>query len=137
LAIWEKATTDIRRQIDEEILNPIKEFCYDYITTAYDAETRKAWMAPEKQRTTQQQQLCHLSSRYMSGAINKRIRGLEGDKKSRYDALQAELEKFDSIKPAPLPSAMAVCDGAGPAPETHVLDAGDYRKPEETVAPGF
>jgi len=32
---------------------------------------------------------------------------------------------------------MAVSDGAGPAPPTHVLDAGDYRKPEEAVSAGF
>jgi hypothetical protein len=32
---------------------------------------------------------------------------------------------------------MAVSDGPGPAPPTHVLDAGDYRKPEEVVSPGF
>src|SRR5207253_2649018 len=90
LAIWDNATADIREQIDL-IVNPIKEYCYDYISTAYDAETRKAWLTPETQRTTQQQQYCHLSSRYMSGAINKRIRGLEGEEKTWYDALQAEL----------------------------------------------
>jgi hypothetical protein len=137
LAVWEKATEHIRHKIDEEIVDPIREFCYDYITTSYDDETRKAWLTPEKQRTTQQQQLCALSSRYMNGAISRRVNRLEGEEKTWYDALQAELAKFDSLKPAPLPTAMAVCDGPGPAPETHVLDAGDYRKPEETVAPGF
>src|SRR4029079_6056613 len=78
-----------------------------------------------------------LSSLYMTGAINRRVNKLEGEEKTLYDILQAELAKFDSLKPPPLPTAMAVSDGPGPAPETHVLDAGDYRKPEETVAPGF
>jgi hypothetical protein len=136
LAIWEAATVDIRREIDA-IVAPIKQNAYDYITTSYDPETRKAWLTPEAQRTTQQRQFCALSSRYMNSAITRRINKLEGEDKTKYDALQAELAKFDSLKPAPLPSAMAVCDGPGPAPETHVLDAGDYRKPEETVAPGF
>jgi uncharacterized protein DUF1549/uncharacterized protein DUF1553 len=136
-AIWEQATAHIRSQIDGYLVDPIKDFCYDYITTAYDGETREAWLTSEKQRTTRQQQLCHLSSRYMSGAINKRIRNLEGEEKTWYDALQAELAKFDHLKPQPLPTAMAVGEGPGPAPETHVLDAGDYRKPEETVSPGF
>jgi hypothetical protein len=137
LAAWEKATEHIRHTIDEQFVNPIKEFCYDYITQANDPDTRKAWLTPEGQRTTQQEQLCHLSSYYMSRAISKRIRNLEGEERTWYDILQAELSTFDHLRPAPLPTAMAVCDGPGPAPETHVLDAGDYRKPEETVSPGF
>jgi hypothetical protein len=137
LAIWEKATEGIRRQIDEGIVNPIKEYCYDYISTSYDVATREAWLTPEKQRTTQQQQLCHLSSRYMNGAINSRVRRIEDEDKIWFEYLQSELAKFDCLKPEQLPTAMAVSDGPGPAPETHVLDAGDYRKPEETVKPGF
>jgi hypothetical protein len=133
---WETATADIRRQLDE-ITTGIRESSIDYITSAYDNETRQAWFTPELQRTTQQRQLVALSSRYVNSGLNRRVNRLEGDLKTRWDELQAELAKFDSLKPAPLPMAMSVCDGPGPVPETHVLDAGDYRKPEETVGPGF
>ena len=40
-------------------------------------------------------------------------------------------------QPAPLSASMAVSDGPGPVPPTYVLDAGDYRKPEELVSAGF
>jgi Protein of unknown function (DUF1549)/Protein of unknown function (DUF1553) len=133
---WEEATADIRRQIDW-ITTPLKQDAYDNVLPTYDAETREAWLTPDAQRTTRQRQFVALSSRYMNGAINKRINKLDGELRAQYDALQVELAQFDSLKPAPLPASMSVCDGPGPAPETHVLDAGDYRKPEETVSPGF
>src|SRR5439155_20407880 len=117
LAKWEEATADIRKQIDW-ITTPIKEYTFDYITTSYDGETRQAWLTPEPQRTTRQRQFVALSSRYMNGAINRRINRLDGEIKAQYDALQAELAAFDVLKPAPLPASMSVCDGPGPAPET-------------------
>jgi hypothetical protein len=133
---WEDATADIRRQI-EWLTIPCRQDAYDNVLPTYDPETREAWLTAEAQRTTRQRQFVALSSRYMNASINSRIRKLDGESRAQYDALQAELSQFDSLKPAPLPASMSVCDGPGPAPETHVLDAGDYRKPEETVAPGF
>ena len=135
-AEWESATADIRKQIDT-LTEPVRMGAIREITVAYDDDTRKAWLTPESQRTTTQAQLVALSFRYINTIVVKRTTRLEGEAKVKYDALQAELAKYDSLKPQPLPAAMGVSDGPGPAPETHVLDAGDYRKPEETVAPGF
>jgi uncharacterized protein DUF1553/uncharacterized protein DUF1549 len=135
-AAWEQATAGIRRQI-EQLTAPVCGAVMDETTQAYDPETRQAWYTLENQRTTRQQQLVALSSSYVTRMISRRLNRLEGEVKAKYDALQAELARFDALKPAPLPAAMAVSDGPGPAPETHVLDAGDYRKPEELVAPGF
>jgi hypothetical protein len=133
---WEELTADLRQAMDA-LTEPIRAGAVDEITKAYDSETREAWLTPEKQRTTEQQQLVALSSGYVNNIIRARIRRMEGEGKAKYDALQAELAKYDALKPPKLPAAMAVCDGPGPAPETHVLDAGDYRKPEEVVKPGF
>jgi hypothetical protein len=94
-------------------------------------------MTADAQRTTQQQQLVSMSFGYINNIVTKRIARMEGEAKQKYDALERELANFEHLKPQPLPTAMSVTDGAGPAPETHVLDAGDYRKPEELVSPGF
>jgi hypothetical protein len=133
---WLAATAEIRRQIDV-LTEPVKANAINEITIAYDGETREAWLTPETKRTTRQAQLVALSFRYINTIVVKRVGRLEGEAKTKYDALQAELAKFDSLKPQPLPAAMGVSDGPGPAPITHVLDAGDYRKPEEAVSPGF
>jgi hypothetical protein len=136
LAKWEAATAEIRGKIDR-LTAPVRDGAIQEITLAYDAETREAWLTPEPQRSTRQRQLFAFSFRYVNNIITKRINRLEGEVKTQYDALQKELGRFDALKPPPLPAAMAVCDAPGPAPETHVLDAGDYRKPEEAVSPGF
>ncbi len=136
LAKWEAATASIRAEIDA-VTEPVRTKAMRELTVAYDEITQKAWFTPMAQRTTEQRQLIALSSHYINNITDKRISRLEGEAKAKYDALHAELAKFDSLKPAPLPAALAVSNGPGPAPETHVLDSGDYRKPEEIVAPGF
>jgi Protein of unknown function (DUF1549)/Protein of unknown function (DUF1553) len=133
---WEQATADIRQQVDV-LTEPVRSGAIREITIAYDPETREAWLTPEPQRATRQRQLVALSFYYINNIVTRRVSRLTGEAKVKYDALQAELAKFDALKPPPLPAAMAVSNGPGPAPETHVLDAGDYRKPEETVSPGF
>lgn len=132
---WEAATADIRRQI-EEIVGPVRDAAIREITQAYDAATRQAWLTPEPQRTTHQRQLVALSWGYVNNIVTKRIARLEGEAKARFEALQRELAKYDALRPPALPTVMAVSNGPGPPPPTHVLEAGDYRKPEEEVAPG-
>jgi hypothetical protein len=132
---WEAATADIRRQIDQ-IIGPVRDAAIHEITQAYDAATRQAWLTPESQRTTHQRQLVALSWGYVNNIVTKRIARLEGEAKAKYEALQRELAKYDALRPPALPTVMAVSNGPGPPPPTHVLEAGDYRKPEEEVAPG-
>jgi hypothetical protein len=62
---------------------------------------------------------------------------LRGDAKSRYQALQAELAKFDNIKPAGLPIAQTMVDHGMESPKTHILSQGAYDAPLEEVQPGF
>lgn len=133
--VWSAATAEIRQQM-EIVSEPVRMAAIREITAAYDTETREAWLVPEAQRNTRQLQLTALSAGYLENIIRKRIARMEGDARVKYDELAAQLAKFDLLKPAPLPAAMAVCNGPGPAPETRVLEAGDYRKPEEAVSPG-
>lgn len=134
--VWEQATAETRRQI-EEIQSACWADAIQTITVAYDADTRAAWLTPADKRTTRQEQLVSLSHRYVAGGMRRRIRRLEGEAKATYDALQKELAEFDVLKPPPLPTSMAVEEGDGPVPPTHVLATGDVRKPLGEVEPGF
>jgi len=134
--VWDQATAEIRRQIDE-ITNDCWADAIETVTVAYDGETRQAWLTPVDQRTTRQHQLVSFSNRYVSSAMRRRIRRLEGEAKAQYDELQKKLAEFDALKPQPLPTSMAVREGTGPVPVTHVLATGDVRKPQEEVTPGF
>lgn len=134
--VWEQATADVRRQLDEIVARLMVENI-EANTVAYDKDTQVAWRIPEAQRTTRQKQLVAFSSRYVMGGLTRRIRKLKGEDKLKWDELQKQLAQFDAIKPLELPTTMAVQEGKGPIPETHVLETGDYRKPEEEVSPGF
>src|SRR5262245_18772905 len=86
-AEWEAATANIRAQI-AHIPEPVRMGAIREITVAYDDDTRKAWLTPESQRTTEQRQLVSLSSRYVNTIVTKRVGRLEGEAKTRYDELQ-------------------------------------------------
>jgi hypothetical protein len=68
---------------------------------------------------------------------NVAARRLKGENAKRYNALKADLAKFDGIKPADEPLAQAMIDNNREAPKTHVLSGGAYDAPQEEVAPGF
>jgi hypothetical protein len=134
--IWKDATAGVRAQIDE-MMARIEADNIEVNTVAYDKDTQLAWRTSAAQRTTRQKQLVAFSFKYVSAGVARRIRRLEGEEKQKWDDLHKQLAQFDSIKPQPLPTSMAVQEGTGPIPETYVLETGDYRKPEEEVKPGF
>ena len=91
---------------------------------------------PAADRTPLEQQIFHIveSRTGPPGRGN----GLKGDDAKRYTELQAELAKFDSIKPAPLPEGQFMTDLNATAPPTlRVLRGGSLDAKGEEVQPGF
>jgi hypothetical protein len=136
LAAWEQATQAVREQI-EAILAPKREAALKDALLKFEPDIRQAVETPADQRTTLDRQLTLQAMKYVTPKLRE-IPGkaLQGDEKQQYEALQKELATFDHLKPAPLPTAMAVSDGAAPPP-TFRLVLGNYRKPLEQVSPGF
>jgi hypothetical protein len=62
---------------------------------------------------------------------------LSREYKDKYAKLQKQSAEFDSLKPKPLPMAMSVCDIGRTAPPTHLLEGGNWARPEAEVSPGF
>lgn len=136
MAGWQEATREIRQKI-ASLTDPIRTATTSEIAMNYDPETSEALNTPAEKRTVRQRQLAALTDLYIDRIVVKRVNRMEGEAKEDYDELQAELAKFDSIKPATPPLAMATTDAVGKPPETCVLEAGDFRKPGEPVLPGF
>ena len=61
------------------------------------------------------------------------LKSLSKEDKAQHEALQAELAKFDALKPDPLPSIMAASDFEGTLSPTVVPDDPE----EEPIEPGF
>jgi hypothetical protein len=136
LAAWEQATATVRGQIDELLAAEVARLRRDSLEK-FDAEVRAAVETSPERRTAAQQQLAWQAKKLVDSNVNKAAAGLKGDAKKRYDELLAQLAQSDHLKPAPLPTAMAVVDAAGAPPATFVLVAGNAEKSKDEVQPGF
>jgi hypothetical protein len=135
-AAWDEATREIRAEIDQ-IVKPEFEAVYKDAIEKYSADIQEILLMKPAERNEQQQQWAVQAQKNLAGKTEEAIKKLKGDKKKRYEALVKELAKFDHLKPAPLPTAMAITDAGPHSPPTYRLATGNFRKPQEEVQPGF
>ncbi|MDP3073915.1 MAG: DUF1549 domain-containing protein [Opitutaceae bacterium] len=135
-AAWETATQSLRAEI-ESLIAPARDLlvkrAYDKFTEDLQAMLDK----PFAERTPHERVLAVLCERQLDYEIEryepqKSLKTPEA--KQRYAELQAELKKFDALKPAPLPEAFVATDAARTAPPTLMKGR---RGGEREVAPGF
>ncbi|HEV3021243.1 MAG TPA: DUF1549 domain-containing protein, partial [Pirellulales bacterium] len=137
LAAWEEATKELRERIDALLAAKREAAIIDSIQK-FEPDIRQAVLLPAGQRSVLDEQMAFQAMKYVTPKLHEvPAKGLKGDDKKHYEALQRQLADFDHLKPSPLPAAMAVSDGAGPAPPTFRLAVGNFSKPLEEVQPGF
>lgn len=138
-AKWEEATRSIREQRDA-ILKPVIDKLESDRLSGFVPETRASITKPANERSAYDRWIYHRNLWTMSG----RTRNAENELKTKdkeayakYQALTAELKKFDAIKPRD-PGHISTMVELGPdAPPTKVLFKGVYDRPLEEVQPGF
>lgn len=133
---WEEATQAIRDEIDDLVGNGL-EASQRNIVKQFPPDVQDIYNKPESEKSTYEKQLSYLVWRQVDRAANSydRAKGLKSspEKLKRYEELEAELKKFDSLKPKPLPNAFVATDiGTAPA-ETYLLT----RTTKEEVQPSF
>ncbi len=136
MSAWDEATKSIRSAIDSELADERQEAMQDAIS-AYDPDTIKAINTPPEKRNCMQKQLVAETEEWVESRVQRAYRRCSPEERKQYDQQMDELAKFDSMKPQPLPTAMAVYDGDAEAPPTCVLAGGDFHKPGKEVTPGF
>ncbi len=127
---WEQATTALRAEMDE-LVKQHRATIHAEIAETYDAETQAALATPPEQRTTLQQQLCHLCSRYLNRRYGRAHLRLDAPQRARWDELDKQLKEFDRLKPEPLPTTTSIVDSEPTAPTTFVLSTGLLRAPNK------
>ncbi len=135
LARWEAATAELRAQRDALLapeLNRLVKRAYDRFTE----DIRGMMDKPAAARTAQEHILGSIAQRQLDYE-HERFDPLKALKKpedkEKLRQLDAELKKFDHLKPAPLIDAFVATD-AGPVPPVTKMKT---RKGEREVAPGF
>ena len=136
LEAWQAATRPVREQLDR-LLRPHREAMFAEVVDALDADTQKALRTPEPQRTAVQRQLAKLGGKQVTRRTDRAYRRLDGDQRKKYDDLVAKLAEFDRLKPAPVPTAMAVTDVGPDPPPTFRLAGGDVGRPKDPAVLRF
>lgn len=133
---WEKATQSIRDEMDTLIGNAV-DASERNIVKQFPPDVQDIYNKPESEKTTFDKQLSYLVWRQVDRARRSydRKKGLKKspDKLKRYEELESELKKFDSLKPKSLPTAFVATDIGTAAAPTYLMT----RTTKQEVKPSF
>jgi hypothetical protein len=137
---YNEATREIREKMDAILAPTIDKLEADRLF-GFVPQTRASITKPENERNAYDRWIYHRNLWTMVGRTRNAVRRLqEKDKEAyeKYQALEADLKKFDRLKPKD-PGAISAMTELGHAdtPPTYVLFKGIYDRPLEEVQPGF
>jgi len=137
-AEWKRATAEIRGEIDALLADKHEELA-EYRITSFPEEVQAMYRKPHAERSAYERQIAMLVQRQVDAEIERKTPPPEKlwkkrpETLARYRELRRELEKFEHLKPEPLPEAFTVADASRePAPAVMVSKAG-----REEVNPAF
>ncbi len=131
-ADWEAATADIRRQIDEIEAPHLAALERDAVIK-FPEDIQEIWNKPADERTPMEQQIAHLVYLQVLEEHAKVATKLKDEQKAQWEALRAQLEEFDHMRPDPLPLGPTVTDIAGNASPVFIPD----KERLGEIEPGF
>lgn len=135
LAVWEKATAEIRSRIDA-LIEARAQKNADGALKKFTDDLQDMVRKPVAERDALEIQLAGLCERQITRARKSfdPMKGLKNEKdKQAYKALEAELAAFDSLKPKPLLEAFVATDTGTTAASTTLKT----RKGKQEIAPGY
>ena len=134
-AEWERATADIRAQMTA-LTQPTLERNVKRAHGRFTDDIKSMIAKPPAEREPMEQILAVMSERqmlYEHENFNPQTALKAPADKAKYMELEAELKKFDHLKPKPLLPAFVATDTGPKAPPTRMKS----RKGEQEVAPAF
>jgi len=135
-AAWDAQTKDIRVEM-AKLAEPAMKGMYKDNFDKFPPEIQDAVTTAPEKRTPIQWQMYYKAKPQLEHSMEDAAKKLKGDDKKRFGELQAELARFDNIKPPDMPVAQTMIDNGKESPATHVLAVGVYDAYKEEVQPGF
>ncbi len=132
LARWEEATRALRARIDE-IEAPHYRALAESSINRFPPDIQEMIRKPVEERSPLEHQLASLAERQVNGSQSAVKSRLKGEVLTLWEDLQLELDKFNALKPAPLPQGPTIRDVGNLAPVT-VLST---RRETREIAPRF
>ena len=135
---WKAATQEIQSKIDK-LLTQSRKNAESYMLSKFEPAIQECYKKPAEQRTPYEEQIARIAAKQVDKATteSKLIGKLSKDDKAKYEELKKQRAEFDHLKPAPLPTLMAVTDLGSQPPPTFILDGGNWRNPLDEVDPGY
>jgi mono/diheme cytochrome c family protein len=131
-AVWEKAASDILRQIDA-IERPYRDKATATAVAKFPDEIKAILSRSNRDRSLLERQLGALAYRQIAYEHDQVSTLLKGPAKARWDELRQALARHDRLRPVP-PDAVFTATDLGPDSPATVLP-GDRR--QEAIEPGF
>jgi hypothetical protein len=100
-------------------------------------EAQAAHRTLEKERSGGQKEIVDETARLLVVSGAEIARRLSPAEKTQLKELGEQLHRFDSKKPRPLPTALAVHETGGPPPKTFLLERGERSNAGAALEPGF
>jgi hypothetical protein len=120
-----------------KVIEPELRALYKENFDKFPPEIQSAITTAPAERTPIQWQMYYKARPQLDHSEEEADGELRDAARQRWDALKADLAKFDAIKPALEPVAQAMIDNGRESPKTHVLAVGVYDAYKEEVQPGF
>jgi len=138
-AKYEAATRDVQAKMDA-ILQPVIDKLEDDRLSGFVPETRVSIMKKDEERNSYDRWIYHRNLWTMQGRTRNavvRLKQKDPEKYLEYQELEADLKKFDKLKPKELGQLSTLTElGHSDSPPTYVLFKGIYDRKLEEVQPG-
>jgi hypothetical protein len=135
-AAWEAKTAD-RRAALAALEEPYRERLYRERFDKFPPDVQEAITTAPPQRTALQWQLALKAEPQLDVPSAEVGKAMKPEERSRWEALNREIERFQPLKPAPLPIGSGMTDVGPEAPKTYVLAVGVYDAPMAEAPPRF
>ncbi len=135
-AVWEEQTKPVRDQI-ALLLEPFKKELLQDFVDKYPPEIQAILAKPAGERNPFEWQMYHKAEPYLTIEDDAAAKTLKGDARKKYQALLADLKKFEASDPGEPPTGIGMKDLSAQAPPMHLLSKGAYDAPLQELQPGF
>jgi mono/diheme cytochrome c family protein len=132
MAAWELATADLRERI-AELEADARAASAKGVFDKFPPETKAILQKPSAERTPYERQIAYLAGRQYDEEGAKIETLLQGEVKTRWQALMKELAAFDGIKPPRQQTVLTITDVGPAAPPTVIPGDRNARG----IEPGF
>ncbi|MCS6849824.1 MAG: DUF1553 domain-containing protein [Gemmataceae bacterium] len=133
---YEALVKPIRDQI-AALEEPHRRRLFEARLARLTPEAQAAHRTPAERRTESQRILVAETARLVAVSAKHVTDAMSAAERSRWQALHAELRKYDAYKPVPLAVTMAMQENGSVAPKTFILERGELNSPADEVEAGF